>query len=88
MPGLYNRFDSRKGLSAPYQHYYSVQANPSDSPPPPETLGLPVWFFHPFEAAKCWVNFVITEIEDYSIMPLTLIGGGLIIYYLRKTPSF
>ena len=50
-------------------------------------LGLPAWIFHPIEAAKCFFNVVMTEVEDYAVLPMTLIGGGLVIYYLRKTPS-
>jgi hypothetical protein len=86
MPGLYNRFPNKHNL-APYDHYYSA-VDPPNPDAPPQTLGLPVWLFHPIEAAKCWINFVVTEIEEYSVLPLTLIGGGFIIYYLRKTPSY
>lgn len=86
MPGLYNRFDNKSTI-APYDHYYATDNTP-DPKIPPQTLGLPVWLFHPMAAAKCWINFIVSEVEDYSVLPLSLIGGGLIIYYLRKTPSY
>ena len=86
MPGLYNRFDNKQ-IEAPYDYYYSATSLTDAPPPAPLNLGIPVWVFHPLEAAKCWLNFVITEVEDYSVLPVSLVAGGLIIYYLRKTPT-
>jgi hypothetical protein len=49
-------------------------------------FGLPGWIFHPLESLKCSMAWLKNEVEDYAILPGTIIGGGLIIYYLRKTP--
>ena len=45
----------------------------------------PDWIFSPIDTLKQWVWYIVDETISYSVLPMSLVGGGAAIYYLRKT---
>jgi len=87
----YDRYINNRSHYQHVENYYqSNLSNRYDNSRKGDTdgfLGLPGWVFHPLETLKCSINWLKNEVEDYAILPGSIIAGGVIIYYLRKTPT-
>lgn len=95
MPGSFNSYNNKSLGNAftvrnPFENYYAMHdlASSSNRPNVGEGIfGIPEWLFHPIETLKCSFKFVVNEVEQYAMLPMSLAAGGFIIYYLRKSPS-